>query len=85
MSEHLKVSSTSIGPYLLACAAYVGMDEITSEETFKWVLESPQLIKCLDHFSDSQMIQCQLRYFSTHTQVHITSCGYFASCKSNEE
>lgn len=70
---------------MLECVAYVGMDEITTDETFKWGLDNPQLIKCLDHLSDSQMMQCQRRYFSTHTQVHTTSCGYFASCKSNEE
>ncbi|CAM0912970.1 unnamed protein product [Alopecurus aequalis] len=49
MSEHLNVSSTSIGPFLLACAAYVGMDEAT-EETFKWVLGNPQLIRSMGIF-----------------------------------
>jgi hypothetical protein len=50
MSEHLEVSSTSIGPFLLACAAYVGMDDTITEETFGWVLGNPQLIKSMGIF-----------------------------------
>ena len=47
MSEHLEVSTTSIGPFVLACAAYVGMDDVVTEETFKWVLGNPPLIKSM--------------------------------------
>ncbi|CAM0912976.1 unnamed protein product [Alopecurus aequalis] len=50
MSEHLEVSSTSIGPFLLACSAYVGMDDALTEDTFMWVLENPQLIKSMGVF-----------------------------------
>ncbi|CAM0876869.1 unnamed protein product [Alopecurus aequalis] len=50
LGEHLEVSSTSIGAFLIACAAYTGMDDITTEETFKWVLGHPQLIKSLGIF-----------------------------------
>ena len=79
MSEHLEVSSTSIGPYLLACAAYVGMDEITSEETFKWVLESPQLIKCLGIF-----VRLSNDIVSTKREQIGDHCGSTIQCYMKE-
>ncbi|KAM0863656.1 hypothetical protein ACQ4PT_044446 [Festuca glaucescens] len=50
MGEHLEVSSTSIGAFLISCAAYAGMDDITTEDTFMWVLGHPQLIRSLGIF-----------------------------------
>ncbi|KXG24532.1 sesquithujene synthase A [Sorghum bicolor] len=50
MSEHLQVSEESIGSIALTCAAYVGMGDIITEETFKWLLSYPQFLTSFGTF-----------------------------------
>lgn len=50
MSEHLEVSMRSVAAFFLACASFVGMDDIKTVETFKWVLGYPQLLKSFGIF-----------------------------------
>nr|XP_034600768.1 LOW QUALITY PROTEIN: sesquithujene synthase A-like [Setaria viridis] len=44
MSEHLQVSMESIGSVALACAAYVGMDDVITKDILEWVLSYPQFL-----------------------------------------
>ncbi|WVZ94924.1 hypothetical protein U9M48_040751 [Paspalum notatum var. saurae] len=44
MSEHLQVSMESIGSVALACAAYVGMDDVITKEILEWVLSYPEFL-----------------------------------------
>ncbi|CAL5010396.1 unnamed protein product [Urochloa decumbens] len=50
MSEHLQVSMESIGSVALACAAYVGMDDVITKETLEWVLSYPQFLTSFGTF-----------------------------------
>ena len=50
MSEHLQVSAESIGYIALTCAAYVGMGDIITKETFKWLLSYPQFLTSFGTF-----------------------------------
>ncbi|CAD6333108.1 unnamed protein product [Miscanthus lutarioriparius] len=50
MSEHLQVSAESIGSIALTCAAYVGMGDIITKETFKWLLSYPQFLTSFGTF-----------------------------------
>ncbi|KAL6840797.1 hypothetical protein ACP4OV_029323 [Aristida adscensionis] len=50
MSEHLQVSLESVGSVMVACAAFVGMGDIITRETFEWVLSYPQFLKSFGIF-----------------------------------
>lgn len=50
MSEHLKVSLISIGNVMVACAFFVGMDEIPTVDTYKWVLNDTTLMNSFGIF-----------------------------------
>uniref|UniRef100_A0ACD5V1E8 Uncharacterized protein n=1 Tax=Avena sativa TaxID=4498 RepID=A0ACD5V1E8_AVESA len=50
VSEHLKVSMISIGNVMVACALFVGMDDIPTVETYKWVLSDSELINSFGIF-----------------------------------
>lgn len=50
MSEHLQVSAESIGAIALTCAAYVGMVDQITKETFKWVLSYPHFLTSFGTF-----------------------------------
>ncbi|XP_042399446.1 alpha-humulene synthase [Zingiber officinale] len=45
LEEHLLVSLISAGYYAVACAAYVGLGEDATKETFEWVASSPKILK----------------------------------------
>ncbi|KAL6658956.1 hypothetical protein ACP70R_002996 [Stipagrostis hirtigluma subsp. patula] len=50
MSEHLQVSLESIGSFVIGCAAFVGMGDIITKDTFEWILSYPELLKSLGIF-----------------------------------
>ncbi|KAL6840798.1 hypothetical protein ACP4OV_029324 [Aristida adscensionis] len=50
MSEHLQVSLESVGPFMVACAAFVGMGDVITRETFEWLLSYPQFMKSFGIF-----------------------------------
>lgn len=50
LSEHLKVSMISIGNVMVACAFFVGMDDIPTVDTYKWVLNDTTLMKSFGIF-----------------------------------
>jgi ABC-type branched-subunit amino acid transport system ATPase component len=47
VNEHLQVSLRTGACHLLACASFVGMDEIATKESFDWVSTMPNIVKAL--------------------------------------
>jgi ABC-type branched-subunit amino acid transport system ATPase component len=47
VNEHLQVSLRTGACHLLACASFVGMDEIATKESFDWVSTMPKIVKAL--------------------------------------
>ncbi|RCV06299.1 hypothetical protein SETIT_1G151900v2 [Setaria italica] len=47
VNEHLQVSLRTGACHLLACASFVGMDEIATKDSFDWVSTMPKIVKAL--------------------------------------
>ncbi|THU60016.1 hypothetical protein C4D60_Mb07t08190 [Musa balbisiana] len=45
LEEHLQVSLISIAYPMLKCASFVGMEEIATEEVFKWITSFPKIVQ----------------------------------------
>jgi len=47
VNEHLQVSLRTGACHLLACASFVGMDDIATKDSFDWVSTMPKIVKDL--------------------------------------
>ncbi|KAG2650748.1 alpha-terpineol synthase, chloroplastic-like [Panicum virgatum] len=47
VNEHLQVSLRTGACHLLACASFVGMDDIATKDSFDWVSTMPKIVKAL--------------------------------------
>jgi len=47
VNEHLQVSLRTGACHLLACASFVGMDDIATKDSFDWVSSMPKIVEDL--------------------------------------
>ena len=78
VSDHLKVSMISIGNVMVACALFVGIDELTME-TFKWVLSDSQLMNPFGIFVRLTNDVVSMKVLVIIRHLLLTCCYYFKS------